>query len=412
MGLIKQILFIGANFRNKGAEAMALTAVEEFHQRYPQARLIVASYAAHERIPYAAHKTERGAYFELIRNTRTMRKVFLVFAAALARRREKRSLCAKGDSYLQTLAASDLVVDLSGFAFSDQRPFLRRLIYCFEIFTSQVFKVPFVVFTQALGPFEKLSTKLLARYFLPQTALIISRGEATKHHLQKLKLPKETPIYRAPDAAYLFRGATMDEFVAHLRSQFGNDYPLVGVVPNINIFQRSYPRTLNNPYLRQLQYLAQYAQTKIGVNLLFITHESSSRQNNDAWLSEQILHHLKGRQRTLMLGGEQSAAELKGIIARLDFIIASRFHALVAAISSAVPFLAIGWSHKYVELVEEAGVAEAIVDGRYANGGDLAEKFAELFSARDELKAKLIEARLELAKDAKVAFDLVKERFP
>jgi hypothetical protein len=49
------ILLIGANFKNKGAEAMALTAIRELSERFPSAHFTVASYAAREALPYGEH---------------------------------------------------------------------------------------------------------------------------------------------------------------------------------------------------------------------------------------------------------------------------------------------------------------------------------------------------------------------
>ncbi len=43
-------------------------------------------------------------------------------------------------------------------------------------------------------------------------------------------------------------------------------------------------------------------------------------------------------------------------------LIASRFHSLVFALSEGVPVLALGWSHKYQELLRPFGLENFVVD--------------------------------------------------
>lgn len=54
--------------------------------------------------------------------------------------------------------------------------------------------------------------------------------------------------------------------------------------------------------------------------------------------------------------------EAKGIIGNANILIGSRYHALVAALSQAVPVIATGWSHKYDELLREYGASEFKVE--------------------------------------------------
>lgn len=58
---------------------------------------------------------------------------------------------------------------------------------------------------------------------------------------------------------------------------------------------------------------------------------------------------------------ETCPLRLKGILGTACAVISSRFHALVGALSQDVPALALGWSHKYAQLMQDYGCPEAVV---------------------------------------------------
>jgi colanic acid/amylovoran biosynthesis protein len=55
---------------------------------------------------------------------------------------------------------------------------------------------------------------------------------------------------------------------------------------------------------------------------------------------------------------------LKGVLGAATIVVSSRYHALVSAMSQAVPVVATGWSHKYATLLDSFGCGEQLVDPR------------------------------------------------
>ena len=54
--------------------------------------------------------------------------------------------------------------------------------------------------------------------------------------------------------------------------------------------------------------------------------------------------------------------KLKSVLSDYLFVVGSRYHALVAALSNSTPVIALGWSHKYDELLADFEVSEFIIN--------------------------------------------------
>jgi colanic acid/amylovoran biosynthesis protein len=58
---------------------------------------------------------------------------------------------------------------------------------------------------------------------------------------------------------------------------------------------------------------------------------------------------------------EDDPLKIKGMLGLSYAVVASRYHALVSALSQGVPAVATGWSHKYTELFEDYGFPEGVL---------------------------------------------------
>ena len=98
--------------------------------------------------------------------------------------------------------------------------------------------------------------------------------------------------------------------------------------------------------------------------------------------------------------------QAKSLIAESKNAVVSRYHALVAALSTAVPAFAIGWNIKYQDLLNYYGIDSMSVDIRENNPGQIAEY---ALTKIDEFKSNqiLIEKHLANQKKVNQAFELI-----
>lgn len=71
-------------------------------------------------------------------------------------------------------------------------------------------------------------------------------------------------------------------------------------------------------------------------------------------------------------------------VSSLDIVIGERFHSVVIAILSGVPFIAISYDQKVNEIVQSVGMSDYLVDIQASVGGDF---------LADELESKLCHLR-------------------
>lgn len=114
--------------------------------------------------------------------------------------------------------------------------------------------------------------------------------------------------------------------------------------------------------------------------------------NNDFDLLEELYNEFKESNRVILIG-DHSCTELKGYIARCRFFIGARTHATIAAYSSYVPTLVLGYS------VKSRGIAKDLfgTDKNYVlpvqslcNADELAKHFMWIMEHENEIKEHLM----------------------
>ena len=159
-------------------------------------------------------------------------------------------------------------------------------------------------------------------------------------------------IFQHPDPAFTLRAK---------RLAFPDGIPednLIGVNASPLVF--SYARG-EGIGMRAYELLIEYLLQKTDCNVLLIPHVFWSFSDD-----REVLGALYGKYassgRVFMLPGMYSAAEIKGFIARCRAFVGARTHATIAAYSSLVPTLVLGYSVKSVNIaVDLFGTTDGLV---------------------------------------------------
>lgn len=122
---------------------------------------------------------------------------------------------------------------------------------------------------------------------------------------------------------------------------FDNDKDIVGI--NISPLIRSY-ETGDNITLRSYVNLVKHILNTTDFNIAFISHVRS-KTSDDSNAARAVMEYFPGECR-IKLFDDGNALQLKGYISKCRFFVVARTHASIAAYSTYVPTLVVGYSVK------------------------------------------------------------------
>ena len=304
----------------------------------------------------------------------------------------------------------DAIVDVSGFSYADvwgSAPARTTWAY---VCSANKHGKPYIFLPQAWGPFTQRGVAHMTRRLLRSSPLVYARDQESLSHLTSLCGSRTEKIRLAPDIAFRFAGDA-PEAGAKLLTDHGiatQGSPIVGIAPNMRIYERAKGEGENNEYVRLLVDLAGQI-VQFGALVVLIPHEIGLRDDgqDDRFLCALIRKAASHMDKVHAMTDGYSAAAIKSVIARLDLLVASRFHSIVAALSSRVPPVVIGWSHKYIELMGSLGLEEYVLDYTKCQRRDLVAKLDKALANRDTLREQIAGRLAPIAQEVDSVFDTV-----
>lgn len=182
----------------------------------------------------------------------------------------------------------------------------------------------FIFLPQAFGPFEDSVIAKNVKTSLELADQVWARDKTSFDHIKEL-----SPNDFSPEKYHI-----CPDFTAAIRVDDMNPSSnMAGIVPNMRLHDK-HGISIED----YVSYLCQQRDLLIemGYKVVLFVHE-----DDDEVVAEKInnVEITRG-----------SALQLKSGIGRCELIISSRYHACVSALSQGVPTISLGWAHKYEEL--------------------------------------------------------------
>lgn len=383
------VLLTGGGFANKGAEALLKTVKAELIKRLEDVRFQAI-------VPVEQQWDARKAGF--VPYSSRSRQEFITYHLGRVpgcKATQAWTAVSQSGRYLGWMTGSDAVLDVSGYKYTDK----------FGIYPMQLMEklfsgyytggAPYVFMPQAWGPFNKSFTKQAIRYMVERSALIYARDKTSLESLMNVPDIRADKLKLAPDIVLKFEPRESRDTLEPLERTglLYRNRLRAGICPNVKIFKATQQEGvgLDNPYVRWLAELCKNFLAETDVELVIFPHEMSPNwwQRDDRHVCRLVCKLIGDNSRVRYFSERCSADTLKLLIRELDFLVGSRFHSLIAGLSLYVPTVAMGWSHKYKELLNDAGIGELAFSYEQMYDRAIITNILEAWANREQVRCRL-----------------------
>lgn len=345
----RYVLITGGNLVNKGAQAMVFVAVDEVKRRFPDKEVVVVSDVDAARSP-----EELARYNFLFRDGTCI----YGWKYKLVQHRY-----GKLDRYKDAATIRnniDMIVDVSGYTFGSNWGVLANVLAAYRCTWAKRRYTPTYFMPQSFGPFEWTGIKAkVADYFLRHwlaTAKVIYAREKESYELFRRRYRIQATAY-AVDLVLQNRGVDYGRIFKDVPQADGTkstdlyvtekDLPSirphsVGILPSIRSDQYGGAERMDALYRGMIDKLLEMGRT-----VYLIRHATE-----DLECCRRIKAFYEKEQRVILLEEDFECFAYSALAARFDYLVASRYHAVVHAYKAGTPCIVPGWAVKYRELLQ------------------------------------------------------------
>lgn len=329
----------GVEFSNKGAELMLHSILQQLKQYVPQAQVVLTP---GHLLPYqkrAVLGTWQKLSFRLF-------GIDWTFVGNWLPQPLKRLMAHFGIVVEKDI---DLVLDASGFIYSDQWE-VARLEYCLaHLERIAKYKQNYIFLPQAFGPFNKARHSKFMAKIINKATWVIARDQVSLMALEQVN--QTLPISKANLACYPDMTTILDVSDVELSVELPSKF--VTIVPNSKMYGGK-SAEVKQQYIHFIQTVIEHIES-LGLVPVLLNHEGEK----DHQLCQQVIALCSKPPQYINGIG---ALEVKKVLGMAQFNVSSRFHGCVSSLSQGVPTLATSWGHKYEQLFEQYDCVDNILD--------------------------------------------------
>lgn len=309
----KQFLITGAQFHNKGAQAMLFVAVSELKERFPDS--VIWYLPVDDPAYYTTDLKDKYKFLFLTDGYQLKSQLFAV---------------ANG---------LDAIIDVSGYALSS---YWKNEWYINNLRIAHNYKIPIYLMPQSFGPFDfDYYQNAELKHLLEWAEVIFAREKngyellTKKYGLKNVKMSRDLVLQN--------KYITLQHIYKYSsRDIIRNEIPpkSVAVIPNIRICEFTSFEYAVDIYMKIIAKVLE-----LGRNVYIIPH------SDDESLCLDLKKFFLGNNNVQIMLTDMDCIKFKDYIAGFDYVIASRFHSIVHAFKVNVPCVVLGWADKYKTLM-------------------------------------------------------------
>ena len=344
-----KVLITGAQFKNKGAQSLLFSVVDYLNGLKRNIEIFylpLDNYRDYTVNLYkfnivfngeSSHKYEAGGVSRL--------KAMIKEPIKMLLRRPHASILEI--KQLHTILPNiDLMVDVSGYQLSSKWGVEVNKRFLGYIEEAKKYDIPVILMPQSFGPFNYASNQnkmdLEIKNTLSKVEIIFAREKegfdilTQKYNLQNVRLSPDLVLQQVEydlNNIYVTKPALQVPKI-----QSNNN---VGIIPN----EQNFIHGDRNKVLEFYKYTIEKI-IDMGKNVVIFRHSADLEQ------CQLIYKMFEDNQQVSLVENEFSCFEYSEFIANFDYLISSRYHAIIHAYKKGIPSIILGWAIKYSELAD------------------------------------------------------------
>ena len=284
----------------------------------------------------------------------------------------------------RAIKTSDLTINCWGIAYSDKlrkRGIMSTIWPDMIAMLSKKNKVLTVHYTASFGPIKFGRTKYsikkaLNNYF----DLIIARENRSKDEL--LDKGIKTSIIVKPDTGLLLPIKKEIDWPA-----FDEDKKYIGISVSYQM-RKQWSNTID--YVEYISQIANFLIKETNCNIILFPNDFDENIIDDYTVAAEINKKIIDKSKVEIFELYNfSASSFKYYISKCEIVVASRYHTVVASLSSKVPVFVIGWHYKYKELLSHFNQEQFFVDESGEEINTCNSRILELWKSREKNKKEI-----------------------
>lgn len=359
---MNSILVTGAGVDNKGAQSMLITLLYILKRTYPNRNVIVLNRNSDSKLEALI---DAQIIFEsnlfIAKKANTLLSLFWLYYSKIKHRKSIDKLQYK--NYLDILSKSSIVYDISGYSYGGQWKFSTNYLYLMRLKVYNKLDIKTILLPQSFGNFSKSSNlnkiiiNLTSKKYFPMCEKIYARE---KESFDNIKRFSTRSIELTNDIVLQFGNVTNEALITNskeykLKIDFNIKENSVGIVPNTKLLKYISMEKLLNYYKLIIDNIS-----NLNKNVYLIYHA-----NQDYHFLDMLSKNYSKDSNVHFIAEELNSYQLKIILSKMDYNIASRYHSIIHSYLGLRPCIVIGWAQKYNELLENFSTTKLLIDLRH-----------------------------------------------
>jgi colanic acid/amylovoran biosynthesis protein len=269
-----------------------------------------------------------------------------------------------------------------------------------------------VLLPQTLGPFRTRLARRIAQFILSRADVVCSRDYiGAKQARQFVGEGSAAKIRFCYDLGFLVEPTLPPRLnVGQLLRQKEAGICVVGLNVSGLLYAGGYKRNnmfgLRTNYRELIDEIIRFLIEEKKAAVLLVPHvcpgpKAGRLLESDVHACGQVYNALKSKyeERIFLTEGDYNANEIKYVIRMCDLFVGSRMHSCIAALSQAVPAVAVSYSDKFVGVLQTVGLSGLVADPRRMELQEILAIVRTAFDGKELLRRQLQDTMPGLKKE-------------